>query len=85
MEFQASPSFRQSGIREARPHAFAIDVGYAIENSRKIRFISLTESSAAHVESLLSGTNTHASRWTVLLNLKRVVEAKEKDLLCSMR
>jgi hypothetical protein len=34
---------------------------------------------------LLSDTNTHASRWTVLLNLKRVVEAKGKDLLCSMR
>jgi hypothetical protein len=45
MEFQASPSFRQSGIREARPHAFAVDVGYAIENSRKIRFIPLTDSS----------------------------------------
>jgi hypothetical protein len=30
-------------------------------------------------------TTTHASRWTVLLKLKQVVEAKGNDLLCSMR
>jgi hypothetical protein len=46
---------------------------------------SIHFTSAVVVASLLSDTNTHASRWTVLLNLKRVVEAKGKDLLCSMR
>jgi hypothetical protein len=67
------------------PSPLTLATQYAVETSRKIRFISVTESSAAHVEALLSDTNTHASRWTVLLNLKRVVEAKGKDLLCSMR
>jgi hypothetical protein len=32
-----------------------------------------------------SDTDTHASRWTVLLKLKQVVEAKGNDLLCSKR
>jgi hypothetical protein len=32
-----------------------------------------------------SDTNTHASFWTVLLNMKQVVQAKGKELLCSMR